>query len=240
MEQAKATGMITSDTVLEAKDRSVQRHECELEDIIQETIRPLEDRRIRRSKRLLREALAYLIEERGFDGFSISELTERAGLNRGTFYAHFSDKDDLLQSLEREFFDDLGCLREKLQGISLREFLSAMSNGVPPRVCVEMFEIISEHGTLIRALLGSHGDAQFQARLRDRVCTDIIRGVLYEKYTRNPTALVEYYVAYYASAMLGLIQRWVQRDMQESPEEMARILMTIMFLQPGDPIEMKA
>ena len=240
MKQVKATNMGKSDTFLETTSPSIHMHESELEAAIQETARPLEDKRIRRSKRLLREALAHLIEERGFDGFSISELTERAGLNRGTFYAHFSDKDALLQSLEREFFDDLGCLRNKLQGISLSEFLAAVRNGVPPRVCVEMFEIISEHGTLIRALLGSHGDAQFQERLRDRVCTDIIRGVLYEKYTRNPTALVEYYVAYYASAMLGLIQRWVQRDMQESPEEMAGILMTIMFLQPGDPIEMKA
>lgn len=203
-------------------------------------IRPLEDRRIRRSKRMLREALAELIEECGFDGFSISDLTERAGLNRGTFYAHFSDKEDLLHSLEGEFFDDLKALREKIKQITLEEFISAVSNGVPPRVCVEMFEIISEHGTLICALLGSHGDAEFQARLRDRACTDIVRGVLYEKYTKEPTALVEYYVSYYASAMLGLIQRWVQRDMQEDPEEMAKILITIMFLRPGDAIEMKA
>ena len=208
--------------------------------ITKSTDKPLEDRRIRRSKRMLRDALAQLIEECGLDGFCVSDLTERAGLNRGTFYAHYHDKEDLLHSFEEEVFINLKALRVKIKKITLEEFLAAVNCGVPPRVCVEMFEILSEHGTLLRALLGTHGDAQFQARLRDRACTDIVRGVLYDKYAHSTTALVDYYVSYYASAMLGLIQRWVQRDMQESPEEMAKILMTIMFLQPGDPIEMKA
>jgi AcrR family transcriptional regulator len=198
-----------------------------------------EDRRIQRSKRMLRDTLAQLIEERGLDGFSVGDLTERAGLNRGTFYAHFRDKDDLLQSLEEEVFDSLCILRVKVKAITLAEFLAAVHDGIPPRACVELFEILSEHGTLLRALLGQGGDASFQAQLRDHACTDIVRGVLYEKYTRNSTPLVEYYIAYYASAMLGLIQRWVQRDMRETPDEMARILLTIMFLKPGDPIEMK-
>ena len=45
-----------------------------------------EDRRITRSKRALRDALIELMEERGFDGFTVNDLCVRADLNRGTFY----------------------------------------------------------------------------------------------------------------------------------------------------------
>ena len=65
------------------------------------------DRRITRSRRALRRALIELIEERGLDGFTVNDLCARADLNRGTFYNHFRDKDDLLQSFEDEIMADL-------------------------------------------------------------------------------------------------------------------------------------
>ena len=70
------------------------------------------DRRIARSKRALRTALIELMEERGLDGLSVNDLCARADLNRGTFYNHFHDKDDLLTTLEDEVIDEL----ERIQG----------------------------------------------------------------------------------------------------------------------------
>ena len=61
-----------------------------------------QDRRILRSKRALRDALIELMEERSFDGFSVNDLCERADLNRGTFYNHFRDKDDLLSGADAQ------------------------------------------------------------------------------------------------------------------------------------------
>ena len=61
-----------------------------------------EDRRITRSKRALRDALIELMEERGFDGFTVNALCVRADLNRGTFYNHYHDKEALLAAFEGE------------------------------------------------------------------------------------------------------------------------------------------
>ena len=58
------------------------------------------DPRIARSRAALREAFITLVEERGIDGFSVGDLCTSAGLNRGTFYNHFRDKDSLLASFE--------------------------------------------------------------------------------------------------------------------------------------------
>lgn len=44
----------------------------------------------------------------------------------------------------------------------------------------------------------------------------------------------DYYVTYVVSAEVGLIQRWFERGLTESPETMARIMTVIAFVRPGD------
>lgn len=54
------------------------------------------DRRVRRTKRRLKEALLELIAERGYEEITVHDLTERADVGRSTFYSHYDSKDDLL------------------------------------------------------------------------------------------------------------------------------------------------
>jgi AcrR family transcriptional regulator len=65
------------------------------------------DPRIERTQAALRGALVSLIEEKGFDAISVQEITERARLNRATFYLHFRDKRDLLIRTSDAVFDRL-------------------------------------------------------------------------------------------------------------------------------------
>jgi AcrR family transcriptional regulator len=62
------------------------------------------DRRVKRSLRLLKQAFIELLQERGFAATSIQDITDRAEVNRGTFYAHFPDKYALLDVIVREQF----------------------------------------------------------------------------------------------------------------------------------------
>ena len=62
-----------------------------------------QDRRVRRTRRQLRDALVGLVLERGWDAVSVSDVCEVADVGRSTFYVHFADKEDLLLS----GFDDL-------------------------------------------------------------------------------------------------------------------------------------
>lgn len=199
---------------------------------------PGEDRRITRSKRALRGALIALIEERGLDAITVNDLCERADLNRGTFYNHFHDKENLLTALENEVLAEVALLQARMQSVTLGDMLAFRVAGRPVPALVDLFEYLRGESDFLRAVLGSGGDVRFGPRLREAVCENLVQNILHEKYRTNPTPFVCYYVAFYASAYLGIIARWVENGCPETPEEMARIAMRLLFITPGEPIEL--
>jgi AcrR family transcriptional regulator len=62
------------------------------------------DRRIQRTRQVLQQAFRDVVQDKGFAATSIREITERANINRGTFYLHFADKYMLTEAVVRELF----------------------------------------------------------------------------------------------------------------------------------------
>ena len=196
------------------------------------------DRRITRSRRALRRALIELIEERGLDGFTVNDLCARADLTRGTFYNHFRGKDDLLQSFEDEIMADLRTFQERISKMTLLDLAKLKLAREPLSLLVEVFDKLREQGDFLRAVLGPNGDAKFGSRLRDSLCTELILGLLHDRYRNDPSPFVQYYVTFYATAYLGVITRWLECGMKEDSEEMARIAIRLLFIKPGESIKL--
>src|SRR4051812_37141511 len=78
------------------------------------------DRRVRRTRRILGDALLELIVEQGYEQTTVQDVLDRADVGRSTFYAHFRDKDALLMA----GFDEMA--------EQLRTDLAAMTPGTPP------------------------------------------------------------------------------------------------------------
>ena len=199
---------------------------------------PCEDRRITRSKKALRGALVELMEERGFDAVTVNDLCERADLYRGTFYNHFRDTDQLLALLEDEVMADVAVLQERMQDVTLADMLAYKVAGRPLPLLVDLFEYLRDQSDFLHAVMGPGGDISFGPRLREAVCENLVQNILHEKYRNNPTPFVEYYVAFYAAAYLGIIAHWIERGTPETPETMARIAMRLFFIKPGESIEL--
>lgn len=197
-----------------------------------------EDRRIARTKQAFRAALIELIEEKGYEALTVNDLCARANLNRGTFYNHFRDKEDMITAFEDDMLADLERFHRVMQGFSLKDLVKFRIAKRPLPFLVELFDYLREHGDFLHAVLGPEGHSRFAPRLRDAVCTDFVMGVLHERYRENPSPFVNYYVAFYASAYMGIIVRWIETGMQESSEEMARIAMRMLFIKPGESIEL--
>lgn len=121
-----------------------------------------DDRRVRRTRNALREALVALIVERGWDGFSVQELCERADVGRSTFYMHFADKEEVLAA----GFADVG--RE------IRAQLERAGAERPLGFSRALLEHAQGHLRVYRALVGRRSSHLVQGKLRDLV-RDLVR-----------------------------------------------------------------
>jgi len=63
-----------------------------------------EDPRVKRTRSLLEQAFMDVLKEKGFQTITVQDITQRAGVNRATFYSHFDDKYDLLDHSIRQGF----------------------------------------------------------------------------------------------------------------------------------------
>lgn len=197
-----------------------------------------EDRRITRSKKALRTALITLMEERGFDAITVNDLCVAADLNRGTFYNHFHDKDELLASLEDEVIANIARIQAHMGTVEIKDIARYRLTKQPPHFLIEMFDYLREESGFLHAVLGPGGDGGFGPRLRDSVCTHLIHSMLHEQYRHDADPFVGYYVAFYSSAYLGVIARWIETGMTESSEQMAQMALRLLFIRPGEPIRM--
>ncbi|MCL4487277.1 MAG: TetR/AcrR family transcriptional regulator [Chloroflexi bacterium] len=120
------------------------------------------DPRVRRTDKLLQEALVELAAERGFDAITVGDIAERADVNRATFYRHYQDKYDLLDQIfaqaVEQFTSTLGPPGQVVQNIDPRN---------PPERWVRLFEHFREHERLYATLLGRKGSSWFSAKVRD-------------------------------------------------------------------------
>lgn len=93
-------------------------------------------------------ALIELIHERGFEAITVSEITARANVGRSTFYAHFADKEDLLQG-------SIGRLQEYLLG-HVKAALADPAPDAHPALafCLPMLEHADQNRTLFAAMVG--------------------------------------------------------------------------------------
>ena len=191
-----------------------------LESAPDNTSLPLEsqDPRIRRTRQLLQQALATLLRTRDFDKLSVQEITDAAGVNRATFYAHYPDKFALLECMVAGRFHALldqrgvvfdGTCNSALNGIVLGvcDFLAQSLTQTTPTPCPSAIQLPPHMETAIVA---------------------VVRGMLLEGLrnhppadTTPPAASPELLAATTAWAIYGAAREWVQTPDHPSSEAIA-------------------
>lgn len=171
------------------------------------------DARVRRTRDALGDALVTLMQEKPFDTITVQDVLDRAKVGRSTFYAHYSDKDDLLMSDAEEFFESLSMALSVRGDKSDRVF--------PVR---EFFSHITEAKQFVDALMASgkfHDNMELAhglfARGIERRLSELPRGQRISAAERPAIAFA------HAGALLSLLTWWVDRGMRQPPEEMDQL-----------------
>lgn len=188
------------------------------------------DRRTVRTKKMIRNALSELIEEKGFNDISITDLTTRADINRGTFYLHYTDKYDLLEKIEEEIMVEI---QAQVTQIDYIDVLNRHPIDKPISFIIKLFEYFKENAGLIKAILGPKGDPLFHKKIKKLMEINLFEKNIAKSIKKENLLIPEnYFVSYMISAHLGVVQQWLESGMDKTPEEMALILSKMSILGP--------
>ena len=119
------------------------------------------DRRVRRTKAMLRGALTELLKTKPVNEISVTELTRLADVNRGTFYGHYKDIFYMVEQLENEMFQEFNDLLHAYPA-------DALKHGLRP-ILRDVFEFLQRYGDLSSALLAGDRDTRFLEQLKAMV-----------------------------------------------------------------------
>ncbi|HEX3044024.1 MAG TPA: TetR/AcrR family transcriptional regulator [Bacillota bacterium] len=172
------------------------------------------DRRVQKTRQSLRDALIELIAEKGFEAVTIQEILDRANVGRSTFYTHFENKHELLHSC----FEDFHHLFEK-HNTYLTDDKKHIRDFNETDLTLDLFRFTARNQRLFKALLGKEG-AMFNHPIHEYILT-FIEEVL-KKLTLNKKLAplqMEISAHYMASAFIGTLKWWVEKDMPCSAEE---------------------
>ena len=172
------------------------------------------DRRVRKTRRQLRECLITLLKEKKVQDITVRELTDMADLNRGTFYLHYKDVFDLLEKTEAELQEDFNQLVCKHDAVDLKQRPSVIFN--------EIYSLVYDNADLIEILLGENGDLNFVNRLKQLIREKCLKDWM-EVFRSGNAAAFDAFFSFIVSGCIRLVQYWLQTGLKETPEQMAKL-----------------
>jgi AcrR family transcriptional regulator len=177
------------------------------------------DLRVRRTRKLLWEALLAEMSERAFEDITVTDICDRAMVHRTTFYKHYEDKYALLEQGMRQMYSEL-------VGEAQHAPPSAFSQDDPPPYFIRLFEHVAERQRFYRLMLCGEGVARFQRLVKDYVAEIVETRAAGMISVHQPSwAPLAMHVQYFSGAVLSLLAWWLENDMPVSPHQMAQYLL---------------
>lgn len=175
------------------------------------------DLRIIKTKASLHEAILVLLQEKSLDKISISELCKVAQVNRGTFYLHYQDVSELFEEYFEEITEDLQIAYYEpyhLTGFEIEKLQPHM---------VRIFHHVRKFDQFYAIVFNRKTPLMYYYRLYE-VIRNYLMGSINQPDEVNQIQ-IEYNSSYQANAIIGMVIEWIRRDMQETPEELNKLLL---------------
>lgn len=189
-----------------------------------------EDRRVRKSKRAIKQAFIQLLKENNLDRITIQQISDLADVNRGTFYLNYEDKYALLDEMENEQIEEIkGFVDIRKMDLSTKtsdRFIEDFANKVIKNVITHI-----EHNIeFYQVILNLERKSQIEEQLAEIVRSNI-KHLIGNK--DNVFGIPEnYYLSYVVGSMMSMIKYWVSDENRVSVEELVNYVSTIASTGP--------
>lgn len=177
-----------------------------------------EDRRVKRTKRILRECLYKLLETKSLDEITVKELTAAADVNRSTFYFYYKDINDMMIQLQDEIF---AVFEETVLYPSASfETVDDFTN-----YCIRFLIFCKEYENICKFVISNDPNNN----LADKIRKSLLAKVPDSDKVFPENDAKRYLTCFAVSAIWETIIRWMYDGMKVPPEEMAEFLANAYF-----------
>lgn len=177
------------------------------------------NRRILYTKKIIKDSLLNLLESKKIHQVTVTDICKNANINRGTFYTHYKDAYDLLQSMEDEFFNQI---LEYIEETPLEDYKDVL--------LLNALKLIKENRELCKILFCHH----IENNLMDRIFL-LARKAEIDKLissSKVDDVFLDYFIKYNVGGVFSVVQTWLENDLNESPEEIVNIINNIVAFHP--------
>ncbi|MEK5231663.1 TetR/AcrR family transcriptional regulator [Lysinibacillus sp. FSL K6-0232] len=168
------------------------------------------DLRVIKTKQALHAALLTLLSQKPLEQISIAEICREAKVNRGTFYLHYEQKEGLFEEYFQEIMEDLyQCYEEPYRAVATLD-----TNQLDPTT-IRIFHHIERFKMFYRIVFSKNVPLTYYYMLFDGIYALLKRDITAQHHLVEDIA-VDYYSAYQANAIIGLIIQWYRSDFSDS------------------------
>lgn len=189
-----------------------------------------EDRRVRKSKRAIKQAFIQLLKENNLDRITIQQISDLADVNRGTFYLNYEDKYALLDEMEKEQIEEIkkfvDIRKMDLSTKTSDRFIEDFANKIIKNVITHI-----EHNIeFYQVILNLERKSQIEEQLADIVRSNL-KHLIGEK--DHVFGIPEnYYLSYVIGSLMSMIKYWVSDENRVSVDELVNYVSTIASTGP--------
>ena len=168
-----------------------------------------ENRRVKMTKKLLRDALLAILEHKSIDQITIKELCEKADLNRSTFYLHYSCPLDVLKEMESQVISDSV---ERLEKVT--PDLDSIDT------IATFLEYIKENENVFSALLCQNGQDGFRKRFIAECLSHYADAIIFDMEDEKR----QYVYQFLVNGSLAVLQSWIANDFRPDARSIAEMV----------------
>lgn len=176
------------------------------------------DIRVKRTKKLLRKGIAEIGKSKSINKITVKELTDLVEINRGTFYLHYKDVYDLVDSIENELYDEFD---KRVLDVTPDDILQR-----PVDVLETLFEYFRTHKDILSVLMGENGDVKFVYRfgeLMNEKILEIFKGI----FPNMSMEKFDFAYNYGKFGFVGIIHCWSTQYSHLSSRQIAEKTLTL-------------
>lgn len=174
-----------------------------------------ENQRIALTRRLLQEGMLRLLDREKLEDISVTSLCKESGINRATFYNHYTSPSQLLEEMERALASEL--IRLNPPAKSVGEILDHTEQS-----CI----LLKENATLFHILVRYHIDRDLENIIK-RIAQHYGEHRIDTSHTELDEDTLHLVSSYLYTGCYALIREWLLRDISKSPREIAQLLVDI-------------